>query len=78
MSATKTEYCSCGASLKIMGTSKIGVQKAIEMWREDHQGEGHGPATRNVVYMARIRNDQRAAAQRAQEVQGETDSQSLS
>jgi len=69
--ATKTEYCSCGASIKVMGASRGGVARAIEIWREGHQGDGHGPATRQVAYMARIKNDKRAA----QEVQGETASQ---
>ncbi len=69
--ATKTEYCSCGASIKIMGTSRVGVEMAIAEWRKGHKGDGHGPATRQVAYMARIKNDKRAA----QEVQGETDSQ---
>lgn len=66
--ATKTEYCSCGASIKIMGASRVGVEKAIALWRESHVGDGHGPATRQVAYMARIKNDKRAA----QEVHGET------
>lgn len=78
MSVTKTEYCSCGASIKIMGASRVGVQKAIATWREGHMGDGHGLATRQQAYMARIRNDQRDAAQRAQEVRGERTSQSLS
>lgn len=69
--ATKTEYCSCGASIKIMGASRVGVQTAIAEWRKGHVGDGHGPATRQVAYMARIRSDQRAK----EEVQGETASQ---
>lgn len=69
--ATKTEYCSCGASIKVMGASRVGVQRAIAEWRKGHVGDGHGPATRQVAYMARIKNDKRAA----QEVQGETTSQ---
>lgn len=76
--ATKTEYCLCGASIKVMGASRVGVARAIETWREGHQGDGHGPATRQVAYMARIRNDQRDAAQRAQEVKGETTLEPLS
>lgn len=76
--ATKTEYCLCGASIQVMGTSKFSVQKAIAEWRKGHQGDGHGPATRQVAYMARIHNDQRDAAQRAQEVQGETTLEPLS
>lgn len=78
MSVKRTEYCSCGASISLIGTSKVGVARAIVTWREGHQGDGHGPATRQQAYMARIRNDQRAVAQRAQEVQGETASQLLS
>ena len=69
--ATKTEYCSCGASIKIMGTSRLALQKAIAEWRKGHVGDGHGPATRQVAYMARIRNDRQAK----EEVQSETDSQ---
>lgn len=72
--ATKTEYCLCGASIKVMGASRVGVARAIETWREGHQGDGHGPATRQVAYMARIRNDQRAS----QEVKGETTLEPLS
>ena len=78
MSVKRTEYCSCGASISLIGTSKVGVARAVATWREGHQGDGHGPATRQQAYMARIRNDQRDAAQRAQEVRGETASQSLS
>jgi hypothetical protein len=72
--ATKTEYCSCGASIKIMGASRVGVEKAIALWRESHVGDGHGPATRQVAYMARIKNDKRAS----QEVKGETTLEPLS
>lgn len=72
--ATKTEYCKCGASIKIMGPSRLGVQKAIAEWRKGHVGDGHGPATWNVAYMARIKNDKRAA----QEVKGETTLEPLS
>jgi hypothetical protein len=72
--ATKTEYCSCGASIKIMGASRVGVEKAITEWRKGHVGDGHGPATRQVAYMARIKNDKRAA----QEVKGETTLEPLS
>ena len=72
--ATKTEYCSYGASIKIMGASRVGVARAIETWREGHQGDGHGPATRQVAYMARSKNDKRAS----QEVKGETTLEPLS
>ena len=72
--ATKTEYCSCGASIKIMGVSRVGVQNAIAEWRKGHVGDGHGTATRQVAYMARIKNDKRAA----QEVKGETTLEPLS
>lgn len=72
--ATKTEYCSCGSSIQITGASRVGVQTAIAEWRKGHVGDGHGPATRQVAYMARIRNDRRAK----EEVQGETASQALS
>lgn len=64
MSVKRTEYCSCGASISLIGTSKVGVARAIATWREGHQGDGHGPATRQQAYMARIRNDQRAERQR--------------
>ena len=72
--ATKTEYCLCGASIKVMGASRVGVARVIEIWREGHQGDGHGKATRQVAYMARSKNDKRAT----QEEKGETTLEPLS
>lgn len=77
MTTKKTEYCKCGASISITGTGKVPVAKAIALWREGHVGDGHGLATRQQAYMARIRNDQQDAARRA-EVQGEKTLEPLS
>lgn len=70
MSVKRTEYCRCGASISLIGTSKVGVARAIVTWREGHVGDGHGPATRQQAYMARIRSDQRAARQRVEVMAG--------
>lgn len=70
LTTKKTEYCKCGASISLMGTSKQALSKAIALWREEHVGDGHGPATRQVAYMARIRSDQRTARQRVEVMSG--------
>lgn len=54
---TKTTYCLCGSMIKLMATSAKALNGAMAIWWSEHQGDGHGPATRQQALAGRRRNE---------------------
>ena len=57
---TKTTYCQCGAMIKLTADSTKALDGAMAIWWREHQGDGHGPATRAQALAARERNEYEA------------------
>lgn len=50
LSMSATVYCKCGELLHVRG---IDVRPAIQVWRANHTGDGHGPCKRTECIKAR-------------------------
>ena len=57
MATTRTTYCQCGAMIKLTTTSVKALDGAMAIWWREHQGDGHGPATRQQALAGRQRNE---------------------
>ncbi len=55
--AVRTTYCQCGAMIKLTADSATVLDGAMSIWWHEHQGDGHGPATRQQALAARERNE---------------------
>lgn len=60
--AVRTTYCQCGAMIKLNAPSAKMLDAAMAIWWRDHQGDGHGPATRAEALRARAAEEQQQAA----------------
>jgi hypothetical protein len=58
-------YCKCGAKIAVQGGLKA-VENAIKMWRQSHQGDGHGPRNAREASQARRRYENKAIKQENQ------------
>ena len=54
---TRTTYCLCGSMIKLTTTNAKALDGAMAIWWREHQGDGHGPATRQQALAGRRRNE---------------------
>lgn len=48
---TQTAYCQCRAKQKFTAGSWPLLERAIDAWRSQHQGEGHGPIPHSMAFV---------------------------
>lgn len=53
----RTRFCLCGAAITASGPWTE-VERALAIWTEEHSADGHGPATQELAYAARMRQEQ--------------------
>lgn len=49
----QSAYCKCGASIQLTIKPDKVADRVLAIWREQHQGEGHGKATPKQAAAAR-------------------------
>jgi hypothetical protein len=62
MMVSRTTYCLCGSSIKLTCSNIKSLDGAMAIWWSEHQGDGHGPATRAQALAGRQRNEYRGPA----------------
>lgn len=67
--ATRTTYCQCGAMIKLTFDNVKALDGAMAIWWREHQGAGHGPATRAQALAGRERNEYHGPAPAEQDQQ---------
>jgi len=55
-------FCSCGSSIALTG-SYAGIQSALQLFLEGHQGDGHKKCDRNECYAARKKAEKASLAE---------------
>jgi len=55
--ATRITYCQCGARVKLTIDNVKVMDGVMAIWWREHQGAGHGPATRAEAQAGRDRNE---------------------
>lgn len=58
---TRTTYCQCGAMIKLTWPSTKALDGVMAIWWREHQGDGHGPATRAEALRTRAAEEQQQA-----------------
>lgn len=58
---TRTTYCQCGAMIKLTADTAKALDGAMAIWWREHQGDGHGPATRAMALQARAAEEKQQA-----------------